>query len=181
MLENMLWGKEQAGIWSLLCKRSVLGDSKFAVGVSYGEDLEMVWRLISSASSIAVDNTKLYGYRVRSNSAMGKFSPKRLDGMRLFEKLADYLNVVVPDFAPLFYKYGVARWVWATMWQAAVASNSYKIFKENVKPFSPKERMRRLITYPVFKVRFSSIVYCICPYFYYLFVRIIRRKLRNVT
>ena len=180
-LSDLLYVKIKVGIPSVMCKKETLGSIRFAVGVAYGEDLEVLWKLVSVSNKVVYDHNPLYGYRIRESSAMGKMSPKRVAGMRLFEQLEGYFMNENPEFAPLFCKYGVARWVWATMWQAAVAATSYRNFKESMSAYSPKERMLKLLKYPDFKVRCSSLLYVISPFLYYCFVKAIRKKLRNVS
>ena len=180
-LRNLLYVKIKVGIPSVLCKKETLGNIRFAEGVAYGEDLEVLWKLVSVSNKVAYDHNPFYGYRIRETSAMAKMSAKRVGGMKLFESLELYFEETDPIFSRLFKRYGVARWVWATMWQAAVAATNYRNFEESMSAYSPKEKMLKLLTYPDFKVKCSSFIYVISPFLYYCFVKAIKKKLRNVS
>lgn len=180
-LECMLYGKFKVGIWSALCKREVLGETKFAEEVSYGEDLEVLWKLVSKSQKVIYNSAPLYGYRIRESSAMAKMSPKRLTGMKLFENLEQYFEENVPEFAAQYKQYGVARWVWGTMWQAAVATRNYRDFRESTKNFLPSKNMRKLFKYPDIRVKLSSVIYSISPFLYFAVLRMIRHKLRSIS
>ncbi len=180
-LEGLLYGRFSAGIWALLTRREILGDLKFAEHFRYSEDLEMVWRLVASSDKIVRIDAPLYCYRVRGGSAMSKVDDRRLDGLELFENLELFVKEKAPDFYPQYKSFGVARWVWSTVWQETLASNSYKEFCERVKKYQPAKYMRKLFKYKNNKVRISSFMFIYCRILYYFTIKQYKRKYRKLS
>lgn len=179
-LHMLLMGRLQVGIWGLLSKAELFQNNFFAEGYAYSEDLEMVWRLIASANSIAICNDQLYGYRLRDGSAMTKMNKKRLQGLELFEKLEVYLERSAPEFSEEYKKYGVAKWLWSTIWQEAVASNNYYEFKQSIEKYTNIQRMKSLYSYPNNSVRLSTHLFFLNRYLYYVCIKVAKRKYRTI-
>ena len=179
-LSDMLYGNTQHGIWSLLCRRSILGDNRFAEGCRFSEDLGMVWQLVASSEKIVSVSAPLYIYRTRGNSAMTVIDESRLDGMRLFMQLEEYMKQNAPEFADEFIRYGVAKWVWSTVWQIAHGSRSLKLFKESIRIYNPDEYMKRLVDFKTRRVALSASVFVHSKALYYLSIKIIKRNYRSV-
>lgn len=169
LLRKFLYHDIKISICSLMVKKSILklNNIKFTEGFRYSEDVEMVWKIIAHSNKVTYLSSKLYFYRVRNDSAMSLVDDKRIDGFRLITGLEAYFKNNRPDFAHEFKRFATARWVWATMWQIAVASSDYKAFKSKVKKFNTRRNMRKLILYPKKYVAFSALMYWLFPYIYY--------------
>ncbi len=178
-LERLLQSDIKSGIWGLLVRREVIADLRFAEGYAYSEDLEMVWRLVASSESVAVTDEPLYGYRLRRGSAMSKINDRRVDGLRLFQQLEGFIAQKAPAFLARYQKYGVAKWLWATLWQEAFAFDKYRDFKESIKKYGDLSVMKNLKSFPKRKVRLSSRVFCFSPRLYFTFMKLLRRKYRT--
>lgn len=172
-LNRYLYKKITCGIGSFLIKKSILKDNNllFSETYRYSEDQELIWKMISLAKKIAYNKNFLYLYRLRPNSAMSKVDEQRLDGLKLMFNLEKYFKDTNPVFYEKFKKYGVARWVWATTWQAALGSNNFKAFRDLTELFQTETYMKKLLTFPENKVRISSIVYFFSPRLYFIIVR----------
>jgi hypothetical protein len=181
VLYKLLYHKLVVGIWAVLIKRKIMKGLWFSEGYKYSEDLEMVWKLTAASRKVVCVRLPLYYYRLRNGSAMSVVNEKRIDGYHLMVCLEDYFCEKTPAFYPAFCKYGVARWTWATLWQAAVASKSYTEFIDNVAPYSPKENMKKLYRYPELRVQLTSALYVLLPALYYNFVRLCARKFRVLS
>lgn len=179
-LESLLYGRLSAGIWAVLMRREILGDMKFAENYRYSEDLEMVWRLVASSKKIVCVDAPLYCYRIRGGSAMTVMNDKRLDGLRLFENLSGFIKENAPDFYPQYEKYGVARWIWSTVWQEAKASNSFLEFCERIQKYQASFYMKKLLTYKNALVVFSSFVFLFSKRAYFYGIRLYRKKYREI-
>jgi glycosyltransferase involved in cell wall biosynthesis len=180
-LELLLYGKIKAGIWSLLINNKVINKLRFAEGYRYSEDLEMVWKIILSCQNVVIIDAPLYCYRLRNGSAMSRVDCRRLDGMKLFDKISAVIAVEAPEFTNIYNKYGVARWVWATLWQEALASHSFSEFQERATKYDPNLYLHRLKNFPVLKVKFSSKLYLLSPKCYYWAVKLVGKKYRKLT
>lgn len=181
VLRKFLYQDIVSGVWSLMVKRNVIKKNslRFAEGYRYSEDLEMVWKLISHSKNVAYNRSQLYIYRVRNGSAMSFVDDRRMDGFALIKGLEKYFERVHPNFAKEFKHYGTARWVWATLWQAALVSDNYKSFLVVSNKLNAKKYMKKLFTYPKLCVAISSFTYCILPFLYYCTIRKIGIKRLN--
>lgn len=180
ILEKLLYGEVSAGIWALMCKRSVLGSNRFAENFKYSEDLEMVWRLAASCNKTILIDAPLYCYRIRNGSAMTVMDDRRLDGLRLFENLSDFIKENAAEFYPQYEKYGVARWMWSSVWQEAVAADSYEDFCKNITKYNPDKYFAKLSDYKNSKVRISAFLYLHFKKVYYFAVKQYKKGYRKI-
>lgn len=181
VMREFLYGTMKISICSIMVERDFIQkyQIKFAEGYKYSEDIHFVWRLLAHAEEILYDQTPLYYYRNRDGSAMAKFNEDRFDGMFLMQELETYFQKFCSRFADEFSQYGVARWVWATMWQAAYAL-SYCQFKNYCLKMRSSEMLRKLSRFPSPRVRASSQLFLISNIAYYFLSRIAVR-INNVN
>ncbi|MNI73426.1 hypothetical protein D3C73_1294330 [compost metagenome] len=102
---------------------------------------------------------------------------RRIDGFILIHGLETYFDDKCPEFSREYKRYGTARWVWATLWQAAISCGSLTQFMEESKKYNSKKLMRKLLTYPKFKVSFIAFVFCVAPSIYYYMLTILGKRL----
>jgi hypothetical protein len=161
------------GVWSLMIKKEIMDINKlkFSEGYRYSEDLEMVWKMIASSNIVVLTNEPLYIYRIRKGSAMNFLDDSRIDGLRLMEGLECYFQQKKPDFYENFKKHGVARWVWSTTWQAAVASSNYSSFISFTRKINSKNCMNKLLAYPQFKVKYGALLYLLSPFLFFIIAK----------
>lgn len=180
-IKRFLYRDISPGIGSCMVKRDVIDGNGlcFAEGYHYGEDIEMIFKILAHSENVAYIRYPLYLYRAHDTSAMSLVDERRLDGLKLMQGLEAYFGRVRPDFAKEFKKYGVARWVWATLWQIAMASDSYDSFVVNANKYNATFYMKRLVTFPRKKVSTSALMYVISPLIYYKIVRKIMTFKKN--
>ena len=169
-----------AGIWALLCKRSLLGTLRFAEGYKYSEDLELVWKICAAANRCVFLDAPLYDYRIRTGSAMTKMNNARVDGMKLFLAMEEYIGEVAPGFSNTYQKYGVAKWVWSTVWQEALASKSHKEFCERIKMYDADCYMRMLFRFPISKVKYLAVLFFCSKRLYRCVIKIGKKGYRKI-
>ena len=176
VMRKFLYGTIKISICSLMIRRELIDnfELRFAEGYKYSEDIHFVWRLLAHTNKVAFDSTHLYYYRMRTWSAMAKFNESRLDGMYLMQYLEEYFKNHCKNFAGEFLKYGVARWIWATMWQASCAL-LYGEFKDFCIKLRANEMMTKLKSFPDARVRVSSRIFTLSNYVYYVSSRIAAR------
>jgi len=174
VMQKFLYGTIKISIWSLMVKRDLIAkfQLKFAEGYKYSEDIHFVWRLLAHTNKVAYDRNLLYYYRSRIGSAMTKFNESRLDGMYLMQDLEEYFKKHCEDFAGEFSNYGVARWIWATLWQSACAL-TYGEFKHLCPKLKANEMMRKLRSFPDLRIRLSSRMFGLSHYSYYKCSRVV--------
>lgn len=181
-LKKYLYQDIVSGIWSLMVSSKIirLHNLRFAEGYRYGEDTEMVYKIIAHSGIVAYTKDQLYLYRVRYSSAMSILGDTRIEGFKLIQGLESYFNKFRTDFSDEFYRYGTARYVWANIWQTALGSVNYKSFSIDSNRLYAKKYMKKLFTYPKIYVALSSIIFSICPFLYYCFMKkIAKRRLRG--
>lgn len=181
-LTEFLYKRFVCGMGSFLIRKKVLLDNnlRFSETYSYSEDQELIWKMINHSKKMVLISNELYMYRIRPNSAMSIVDRKRIDGLHLMLNLEKYFKEYNPSFAKKFNKYGVARWVWSTLWQHALVSNNYKSFIVAITEYNTNENMKSLLTYPNIKVKLSSSLYIINSRLYYILVKIIGYKNKNI-
>ncbi len=169
VLGMMLYHTLTVGIWCSLVETNYLKENNlyFEEGFKYSEDLQLLWKMIVRSDKVILLNNKLYCYRKRRNSAMNRFNPNRKDGYILFQKLEEYIKKYNEEFYAEFKKFGLSYWVWSTLWQAANLSPDYKTFKKNISFIDARYHLKKMIKYPNFKVKISSMLYLITPYGYF--------------
>lgn len=172
-LTDYLYGKLISSACSIMVKKKVIIDNDilFSTGYKYSEDLEFVWKVINSSKIINSVDKELYYYRTREDSVMSKVSIERLDGIELMKGLEKYFKNQNAEFYPYFKKYGVARWVWATLWQCGLSCNKYEEFKYYMKLLDSRKNLIQLVSFPDTKVQLSSGLFLISPKLYYFFIR----------
>lgn len=180
MLNKLLYDNFKVGIWCLLIKKTLLNSLKFAENYKYSEDAEMVWKLVAKSNKIVIINSILYFNRIRSGSAMSRVNDERVDGYRLFKMLGAYIKKESKEFYHKYRKYGVAKWVWSTVWQIALISDSYIDFRKRIKKYSPVKYIKRLIFFQNMKISFLSFLFIYFNIVYYYLIRILKLKYRKL-
>lgn len=174
VLRKMLYHQISAGIWNLMISKELIlkNNLYFEEGFAYSEDLQLVWKLVACSKGVVTIDERLYLYRQRDSSAMAKFDNRRMDGLILFQNLEKFLKKNRKDFSKEFSRFGVAYWVWSTLWQAARLANGYDDFIEKANILHYKEYLPKLYEYPIKKVSISSKIAMISLKGYYILIKI---------
>ena len=175
-LEKFLYRDIYPGVWCFLIRKEffISNNLKFSHGYRYSEDIELIYKLLACSSKTVHIKGKFYLYRISNTSVMSLVDDKRRDGYELMKNLENYFKDFSIEFSRKYNKFGVARWVWATMWQVALASKNYKEFSDSMKYYMPKLYMKKLISFPRYKIALTSITYILSPKTYYKLIRIYR-------
>ena len=180
LLKNVLFDTTRFGnIHNILVKREFINIHRlrFAEGYSYYEDYDFMYRAYAVADRILYLDKWLYGYVVkREGSVMSSYSADKLKCLKLFKKLEKPLMETVPEFAPLFKQYAIARIYWSVLWQTARVSPSYISFKIFTKRTCAKEYMRMLKGFPEKKVKKLRTLFLFSEPLYYLVAKTIGRR-----
>ena len=131
------------------------------------------------AGKVCLVDSELYLYRIRNSSVMGIVNDKRYDGYKLMTELIHFFESSDSSFSSLYKKYGVARWVWATAWQSAIAASSYSEFDNYMNKFDLKKNMEILTSFPRMKVKYTAVVYSLHPKIYYLLINKVYSKIHR--
>ncbi|MGL5593102.1 MAG: glycosyltransferase [Cetobacterium sp.] len=171
-LNKFLLRDLKPGVWAMIIKKNILEKNNiyFTKGARYSEDIEFIYKILASSNKISLTDSKLYYYRIRGNSAMAIVDNKRKDGFKLMKNLENYYSEKNHSFKDKFKEYGVARWVYATIWQIALASPSFYSFKEKSEFYLPNKNMRKLLKFPKKDVRLVALTYIISPYMYFIMI-----------
>lgn len=172
-LRSFLWRKVSFGIWSVAIKHELIkqNDLRFEKGYNYGEDIHMLWRLLTFAKSIRLSEIKLYLYEFNTSSAMHHFNSDRLHAVELIKQLETFFKERDGLFYPSFKRYAVARTYWALLWQAALF-----LPYDKFRTFSKEHHITRQFQKLVFsshelKVAVSSLIEILCPRLFYFLAR----------
>lgn len=183
VFNKFLYRDIKPGVWCLMIKNEIISKNnlKFREGQRYSEDIEFIYKLISFSDKISLINKKLYLYRIRSTSVMSLVDEKRKDGYMLMKDLEDFFKYQKPTFYEEYLKFGVARWVWATVRQLALAHNNYESFIKSTLIYDTNINMRKLHSFPRLKVRMSAFLFSFQPkLYYYIFSSMKNSKVNRV-
>lgn len=177
-LKKFLYRDISPGVWCFLIRKDffVGNKLKFSEGYRYSEDIELIFKLLACSNKTVHIKGKFYLYRISNTSVMSLVDDKRRDGFELMKNLELYFKDSSSRFSKEYNKYGVARWVWATMWQVALASKKYVDFHEGVKYYMPKTNMKKLMSFPKYKIALTSMIYILSPKIYYKLIRIYKGR-----
>lgn len=179
VLRNFLYERKgRLGIYTLMTKRSLLLDYniRFEEGFAYGEDLHMIWRILTHAKKLVISESVLYHYEVHNTSAMARFTSSRFDAYALAKSLESYFQEHRFDFADEYILFGAARVMWGIMWQAAILLGKQD-FRDYVEAYPAKAEMKKLHTFPDYRVRITSVLFCISSSTFYSIIHALRRYL----
>ena len=172
-LREFLYRGIRFSVCACMFDRACFGeDLRFPVGFRYSEDVFLLWQLFAKEPCIVEAERKIYYYYNNPASAMNKgIDLKRMDAIRLMQKLEGILAELAPEFSPEFNQYAVARHHWSILWQAATLLGSYKAFREYAGHFEMKEELKKLLRYPEKRISLSSALYIFSPPIYYHLLR----------
>ena len=177
-LEDFLYMKRAFCVCGGAIRKRLLVDNhiRFAEGYKYNEDLHYMWQVLSYTRKLSLIDKTMYYYIWREGSAMSKFEKSRFDGYHLMKNLEDFFEQNQPDFSPLYKKYAAARIMWSIVRQAASFFGSYKSFVNFFKDYNVKDEMRKLVSYPNYMIKASSLMYICSPYLFYVIIGIYGRR-----
>ena len=176
MLDKLLFLKLHIIHCCMMVKKDFLikHNIHFAEGYRYGEDFDFLWRvLINVTQNVCYLDFPLYYYVWNPHSAMSVFNESRLDTLVVYAKLEAYVTSIDKKFAVKFCKYWKSRSLWSTMRQGATKM-SYSEFLQLCRSYDVRANMSRLLFYRDFKVILTAFLFCISPFLFYEFFRIIK-------
>lgn len=186
VVENTLLAKEEMlrkfwsdptrlGVYNLLIKRQYMEDYRIVspVGYKYYEDYDLLFQLFAQTDSIRYLDKVMYYYILRAGSAMGTFNADRVNCLELMCRRGQWLETAVPDFAPMFRKWGTPRLYWSVLWQAALAFPAYRDFARFAKETHARRYLRKLSGYPDRLLNISTVVFLCSSRAYHLAVRLV--------
>lgn len=164
LLEAFLQNPTRFGVYDFLVRRALAEEAglRFPAGYPYYEDYDFILRLMDAAEGAREVDRCVYCYRAAPGSAMSTYSDERLRCLELFgDERSQYLEHR-RSFYARYRKWFVARLSWSVLWQAAVATDARAalVFAREA---GMRARMRRLADYPDARVRWSALVYGLCP------------------
>lgn len=170
--------QKNIGIYTLLVKRSLLLEHQlvFQESYDYGEDSHYMWRLFAAAKTIVQTDAVIYHYQFHPSSATAEFNKRWLHSYELKKMLITFFDQKIPEFALEYKKYGPAHTMRAIVLHAAKALD-WKDFKRLIKNHPVQESMLQLKDFPDGKVRFTSALFRLSPYLFFLFLHTFRKHL----
>ncbi len=82
-----------------LFKRDLFNNERFTPGLYY-EDLDFFYRACLRCSYISVINNPVYFYRQHKQSFIHTWSPKRLDVLKVTDRIEEYMRQNIPELLP---------------------------------------------------------------------------------
>lgn len=146
-------------LWNKLFKKDLFNGIEFPNGKIY-EDMYVMPKLIEKANKICFDNSKLYGYFIRSNSYVNTYNEKKNVNYLTFSdecynylKKYDYLKDDLEKYR-LFYIYSAflqgAKSKCKNIFKDEYMSNYYDVYRKNFKidnSYSFKRKVLSLVLY----------------------------------
>ncbi len=162
------------GVYHILVRRDFLTAQGllFAEGYKYYEDYDFLYRLFARAERVSCLDRALYTYVMRPDSVMSRFTADRVSCLALMRELEADMAIHAPGFAAEFRRWGAARLYWSVLWQAALASPSYRAFRRYAAGTYADVYLRMLRIFPDRRVRLSGAVFRVSRRAYYAAVRL---------
>ena len=175
-LTEYLYQRLGCGIWTTISERALWEEHglAFKEGYKYGEDMYVLWKLFAFNETVAViESPAIYCYNNQIHSATNRnFSPERKQALTQLQELEDFFDLAVPNFAPLFKKYAVARSCWNILGRAALGTKNFKAFTAFFTQIGAKETLGRLSDFQEWKIRLSSRLFCRMPRLYFILLKL---------
>lgn len=152
------------GVYNLFINRDFYREKElaFKAGYKYYEDYDFLYRAFAVADKILLTEYQMYFYILREGSAMARFNTDRLSCISILEDLKPCFKENVPEFLPIFEKWGISRIYWSIMWQASLAF-SVSDARKFAKRAYIGQQMRLLRSFPDKKVKISSALFALSP------------------
>lgn len=88
-----------SSLWAKVFRRSILKDMEMIPGEIY-EDLDYFYRVAFNAGSVVIGELPVYLYRQRDGSIIHSFSPRRLDVLKVTERMTSLIAKAAPALLP---------------------------------------------------------------------------------
>lgn len=100
LLEDTLYQRGPLhSAWGKLYRRQMLAQTRFTPGILY-EDLDFFYRYCLQCRTAAVSDVPLYYYRPTPGSITNCWNPRRLDVLRVMERMEQTLSATHPHLLP---------------------------------------------------------------------------------
>ena len=173
-MNNLLYRMGEFGFCNYIFRKDYLIklNLRFDVDTKFGEDREFNWKYLCNCSLCYFIDIPLYWYRVNAVSATkSKASWRKTDLLCAVNRIEEYLIEHNCEFSEEFNSYMYARSMWAVAKTFAVSGDKdlfYKLDNE----FPVKTCMKRTSKDSNILVAFSSFLYLINPFLFYITVRL---------
>ena len=178
ILNEFLLNPTKYGVYNLLISNAWFKTTgiSFLEGSPYYEDYDFLVRVFVKANTILYTSKQIYGYAMREQSAMTRFSNERIRCLANMFKLESVVHEYVDMVADDFQRWFVSRLYWSVLWQVALGSDSFKTFKIFQNQSYAKLFIKKLKDYPDKKVRISSKLFLVSKRLFYFIVKLMARK-----
>ena len=85
--------------WGKLYKRNLFDSLEFEKGILY-EDLDIFYKVINRCHKMIWIDYPVYFYRITEGSILNSWNPKRLDVLKVTERIESYIQENYPDLLP---------------------------------------------------------------------------------
>ena len=99
MADTLYQKKLIPSAWGKLYKKNLFNDLYFEKGILY-EDLNIFYKVLERCKKIIWIDFPVYFYRVTEGSILNSWNPKRLDVLKVTEKIESYMEEKYPDLLP---------------------------------------------------------------------------------
>ena len=153
---------------NVLYRREIIekNNLRFDETLSYGEDLEFLWKYVIRSSKCISFNKAFYYYaRDNKASAMHQVSWKMTDVLKAVERISEYIPPNERSLRKLYDEYMFPRYI-LFLQKSFAAGNNKKLFLKLKRKYSSIS-YRTVIRKARFVIKVSAILYCISPSLYF--------------
>ena len=172
MMKEFLYNKGKIGFCSFIYRKSIINkySIKFTPYRKTGEDIEFTWKYLCHCVNGAVVNSQIYGYYNNPSSVVNSVFWERTDSLKSIISIEEYLKAYECEFYGEFKKYMYSRAIWS--YAKTFARGKRKdLFNRLIMEYDVIYHMKNMWKNAAdWKVRLSSLLYCIHPKLFYFIV-----------
>ena len=170
--KNYLYHKQSIHLCSIMFLKSeiIANHIAFDEKLSYGEDIDFVWKYLCFSKKIFFTKKCLFYHRTNLNSVMFKFSYKKIDSISVYERNQTIIDNQMPTFSKRYKAYAIPRAVISIQKELSI-HNDKKMFVSILNKYK-HYCFFSLLFHDTFKNRVCSLIYLISPS---IFFRVIYR------
>ncbi|PYG87802.1 glycosyl transferase family 2 [Ruminiclostridium sufflavum DSM 19573] len=170
--EYLLFQYIPNGMWSYIYKKDILDkfNIRFTPG-RIGEDREFTWKYLCHCSSGIALDMQLYGYCDNPCSVGNNISINKIEFLSTMDSIDNYLKENNSSFHPVFQKFGRSRILWSILKIFSKADRK-DLFEACMPKKEARKHMARLLLYPDFKIKITSLLYIISPALFFECIKI---------
>lgn len=150
-------------LWNKLIQRELFDGKAFNHKIGYGEDADILWKILLGVDKIVWSNIPLYNYRISVSSISGqRFSAKKMHALNVWQKICADVEICYPQYIDIAKsRYGVEA---VCLLYNAMRTNpdvkSVRILRDTIRPLLPYMRQCDFVSVKMYLFAWVAVRSC---------------------